>query len=365
MFRDVILPAFERWIHPSLWTYKRGEQVVLWHPTGRRMFVRSATDPGRISGLTVGHAWFDEAALVRRDTAWKILQARVRDPRAVKRTTTPEGYNWLIRAFAKPGRSSAVIRARTADNRHLPDGFETGLRAAYGEEYAAQYLDAEVLELSGMAWPVMPGIHSPSWLTEDYVRAQCPHFFGSADWGVRNPAALLVGGVDHDGRWYLVDSWYKRGQDRSVVARQAKIMHLKWGCRQWYPDHDPEGVRHMQQPINRDPELGITLPGLPVTLADKDVIPGVAHVRTLCSVRHDGYPHLFIAPWLKDWFREQEAYTFPDDSEIPVGAQGDHLMDDTRYMTYTHAQTWAGKISYRGTARGRIAESEHRDWGEY
>jgi phage terminase large subunit-like protein len=203
MFRDVILPAFERWIHPSLWTHKRGEQVVLWHPTGRRMFVRSATDPGRISGLTVGHAWFDEAALVRRDTAWKILQARVRDPRAVKRnliaTTTPEGYNWLIRAFAKPGRSSAVIRARTADNRHLPDGFETGLRAAYGEEYAAQYLDAEVLELSGMAWPVMPGIHSPSWLTEDYVRAQCPHFFGSADWGVRNPAALLVGGVDHDG----------------------------------------------------------------------------------------------------------------------------------------------------------------------
>jgi phage terminase large subunit-like protein len=370
MFRDVIVPAFERWVHPSLYTYKRGDRIIIWHPTGKTIFIRSATEPGRISGPTVGHAWFDEAALVRRDTAWKILQARVRDPRAVRptlvATTTPEGYNWLIRAFAQPGRDTAVLRARTADNRHLPDDFEPGLRAAYGDEYAAQYLDAEVLELSGLAWPIAPAIHSPSWLTEEYARAQCRHFFGAVDWGFKNPAALLVAGIDDDGRWYLIDSWYKRAHDRAQVARQAKIMQLKWNCRQWYIDHDPEGERHMRKPIDRDPEFGVTLPGLPVTLAEKqNVETGVAHVRTLVSVRHDGWPHLFIAPHLKEWFREQEAYTFPEDSEIPIGAHGDHLMDDTRYLTYTHSVTWAGEVSYLGTARGQIGTRDQRDWEGY
>lgn len=370
MFRDVVLPAFERWVPRGLWTHKKADSLILWHPTGRRFFIRTATEPGRISGLDLGFGWMDEAALARRDTAWKILQARIRDPRAKRRqliaTTTPEGYNWLIRAFAQPGRDTAVIKARTADNKELPDDFEPGLRAAYGDEYAAQYLDADVLELSGLAWPIMPGIHSPPWLTEEYVQAQCPHTFGAVDWGFKNPAACLIGGVDADGRWYLIDSWYKRGQDRRAVARQAKIMQLKWGCRQWYIDHDPEGEKHMRQPVDRDPELGLTLPGLPVTLADKaNVETGVAHVRTLCSVRHDGWPHLFVAPWLKDWHREQQGYTFPEDSEIPIGAQGDHLMDGTRYLTYTHSMTWAGEVSYLGTARTAMGQRDQRSWEGY
>jgi hypothetical protein len=77
--------------------------------------------------------------------------------------------------------------------------------------------------------------------------------------------------------------------------------------------------------------------GLRVVLAEKDVVSGVQHVRSLLSVRSDGLPRLLVAPWLTQWHREQIEYKYPEGKEEPVGDGGDHLMDATRYLTYTHS----------------------------
>lgn len=349
MFRDVHLPLWQDWIPRQCYTFNRSDQFFEWHPTGRRFFVRSATEPDRASGLNVGFAWLDEGGLIASQRFWHILLARLRQPAprrcAYVTSTPPQGVNWLVRFFRTNPRAF-VVRCRTKDNAHLPDDFESGLRATYGDELAALYLDALILELQGLAWPIVHRMHCR--LSLDEMLARCTLRFGAVDWGHTNPAAVLVGGTDDDGRWYLFDLWYHRGRDRAEIAAEAAKRSEEFGVLQWYIDHDPEGQSQMERL------------GLPCTLAEKNVVSGVQHVRSLIPPRLDGEPRLYVGAWLKDWHREQEGYAFPEGEEEPVGAEGDHAMDATRYLTYTHSLTWASAAGYIGLQEGRIQRTSNR-----
>lgn len=348
MLRDVILPLWEAWIPSVLYTHKKSDQLIIWHPTGRRIFLRSADRPGRLSGLNVAWAWLDEAALLRTFVVWRILQARIRDPAARRRclftTTTPLGLNWLIREFRKPGLMRHVVRARTADNAHLPEDFEPGLRATYGDEYAAMYLDAKVLELAGAVWPYVPQVHSKLTLAE--MRDRVIETYGSVDWGFTNPAAALVGGFDSDGRLYLLDLWYRRGVNRDAIAHQAKRMNVEWNVRTWWTDHDPEGVGHMKTVTPEEQDEGLR--PCRVELAEKAVDQGVQYTRTLFPIRNDGEPRIYVAPELKDWQREVDGYYFPEDKEEPEAQFGDHAMDTTRYLAYSHSLQHSNRLDVTG-----------------
>lgn len=361
MLRDVILPLWETWVPSALYTHKKSDKYIIWHPTGRRIFLRSADTPGRLSGLNVAWIWLDEASLLRTPAVWRILQARVRDPAAKRRclftTTTPLGMNWLIREFRKSGPSRHVVRAKTSDNAHLPDGFEAGLRATYGEEYAAQYLDAVVLELAGAVWPYIPRVHSS--LTASEMQARVTMTFGAVDWGFTNPAAVLAGGVDKDGRWYLLDLWYQRGANRDAIAHEAKLMSQKWNVKKWWTDHDPEGVGHMRHVTSEERAAGLR--PCNVELAEKSVDQGVQYARTLFPVRNDGLPRIFVAPELKDWRREVDGYYFPEGSEEPEAQFGDHALDATRYLVYSHSLRYKTRTESRVVSLPNLTQSN--DWG--
>lgn len=328
MFRDVVLPTLADWLPSQCYTYHRSELFIEWHPTGRRWFVRTATSPDRASGLNIGYGWYDEAAIVQTDKLWRIMMARLRQacpfPRIIV-TTTPNGLNWVPKWFgeqqARDPRSVMIVRCKTSDNKRLPDDFEAGLRAAYGEEYAQQMLDAMVLSLMGLAWPIAP-IHLS--LTYDEMRARSIVTLGGVDWGHTAPAALVVGGLDHEGRWMIRRCWYKRGKTRAEIADEAAKITEEENVEAWFIDHDPEGEQQMKER------------GLKVYLAEKAVESGVMHVRSQLAVRRDGLPHFFVERQrCKDWLREQSAYSFPEDEEEPEGANGDHSMDATRYMCFT------------------------------
>lgn len=328
MMRDIIIPLWYDWIPRELWTHLKADNQIIWRPTGRKIYLRSATNPESLRGPNLAWVWLDEAAMILRRRIWDILIGRVRDPRANRRqtfaTTTPAGWNWLVKIFQKGDHRYHVTRARTRDNKHLPDDFEAALRAQYGDEFSAQELDAEIVDMGGITWPINGRVHCA--LTLGEMRKQITKgYFGGVDWGHTNPAAILIGGLDADLRWYLVDAWYKRGQDREVIAAQAAKMKAKWGVRYFYADHDPEGIRWMKRK------------GCSVMQAEKDVISGVQFVRSLLPVRKDGKPRMYIGRWLKDWHREQEGYQMPEGEEEPEGMNGDHLMDATRYLTYTHS----------------------------
>lgn len=353
MFRDVILPLWQDWIPQHLYHYNKSEHYFLWYPTRRTIFVRSATEPDLSSGLNIGWFWFDEAGLVQKDKLWKILLARLRQ-RGQRNcgfvTSTGNGMNWLARWF-RSHPEAGVIRCRTADNKMLPDDFEPGLRASYGEEYARAYLDAEIISLQGLAWPILARVHCA--LPFEEMKKRVTRHFGGVDWGYTNPACVIIGGMDQENRWYLLEEWYKRGQTRETIAKKAQELQIKWGVKQWYIDHDPEG------------ELWMNRLGMNVLKAEKKpIVSGLQHVRTLLAVRNDGQPHLYVAAHLKEWMREQEGYVFPEENEEPEGMNGDHAMDTTRYMIYTNSLHWNPPAEYSGVDRSRV-DKESRDWSNY
>jgi hypothetical protein len=360
MLRDVVMPLFADWLDGSFYTWRKASNTIDFHLTGRTFFLRTATHPDRIRGPSVGYLWYDEPAMVMSRASWDIAASRLRCTRAKYHraivTTTPRGFNWLAKIFSTGDpREYITIRAKTRDNPYLPPDFEPGLRALYGDEFARQELDAIIIELQGAVWPIIWRVH----VRDDFSWAGPLICFGGADSGFTNPAALVVGGLDSDGRWYILDIWYQRGQDRAQVAQAAKELQNKWGVQHWWSDHDPELISQMQRV------------GCATAPAEKDLIAGIQHVRTLFPVRGDGKPMIYVASHLRDWHREQEGYQFPpaadgepQTDEEPVGAHGDHLMDATRYMIYTHSLKWASGKSYQGQQRRQYNSlAERGGWG--
>ena len=349
MLRDVILPLWETWVPQQLYTYVKSDQRIIWHPTGRSIFLRSADRPGRLSGLNLAWAWLDESCLLRSADVWQILRARIRCTRARHRclytTTTPDGFNWLIQEFRKPG-DRCLIKGKTSDNKHLPADYEPSLRVAYGEEYALQMLDAELIILEGIAWPLFPSMHHV--LNEARAIERIKYFIGGVTWGYNKPAFLCVIGVDENRGLWLFEEWYKLGKTRAEIALQAKRLTAKYGSirpfRSWYAASDPEGERHARSQENvYDGNGGIvTLHGLSMQTADKDVISGVAFIRSQLSPRLDGEARFHVHPRCSNFLREVDGYSFPRDGakqEIPIGKYGSHACDGVRNACYTHSLT--------------------------
>jgi len=345
MLRDVLLVEWHNWIPRECFTFHKSDQrIELW--TKQQIFCRSGTEPDRSRGPTVGTVYLDEAAMLRTPEFWRILKGRIRDPRAkqpkIIATTTPCGLNWLIKEFQ---RSGFMCRARTKDNPYLPADFEADLRLAYGDEYAAQELDAEIVELGGIAWPIHKNIHCQ--FTVDQMRGKCKDFFAGIDWGFTAPAVIIVGGLSNDRTWFLVEEFYKKGMLREDIARKAAELGSKWNVREWYSDHDPEGMQWMKRL------------GLNVKHAEKSApqggqlatIAGVQHVRSLLAVRGDGLPRMFIDADMTNWLNEQSGYRFPFGQERPIGDNGDHAMDATRYMIYTHDLKYAEPFEFQRSGK--------------
>lgn len=115
----------------------------------------SADQPDRLRGPQHHRLWFDELAAMRygQDTYdMAMLGLRLGDdPRAVL-TTTPRPTALVRALLADP--DTAVTRATTYDNPHLPDAFRAGITARYADtRLGRQELMAEILEdVPGALW---------------------------------------------------------------------------------------------------------------------------------------------------------------------------------------------------------------------
>ena len=259
----------------------------------------------------------------------------------------------VIEAYGgKNIRRTVIARAHSKGNQplgHLPIGL---LQPVVDDPAFLQ-----VLELAGAVWPYAPRLHSA--LSTERMAARVVATFGAVDWGFTNPACVLVGGLDSDGRWYLLDCWYRRGVNRDGVAHEAKRMNAKWNVQKWWTDHDPEGVGHMRSVTAE--ERTQELRPCRVELAEKSVEQGVQYTRTLFPPRGDGKPRIYVSPDLADWRREVDGYYFPEGKEEPEAQFGDHAMDATRYLVYSHAIAHAGSAAAGGVRLPELAQAN--PWG--
>jgi Terminase large subunit, T4likevirus-type, N-terminal len=109
------------------------------------VLLRSLEEPERLRGTNL--AWFgiDELSYTRED-AWIRLEARLRDPKALKLcgfgVWTPQGHDWLYRRFIhKPVDGYECVRAKPFENQFLlvktPDYYER-LESSYDPKFYQQ-----------------------------------------------------------------------------------------------------------------------------------------------------------------------------------------------------------------------------------
>lgn len=165
MLKDVavrcFLDIFEMWGIP--YTYKKTDQIIrpdIMHEDGQGygfdIVLRSADNAQRLMGWTAAAAILDEAGQVD-ESIPKELMKRVSHPLAKVRQLvlcgTPEGFNWFYEwAEGTPKAGSRLIRARTADNRHLSADYLDGVLSYLSEEEIAQYTEGLFVPMGGRVY---------------------------------------------------------------------------------------------------------------------------------------------------------------------------------------------------------------------
>lgn len=162
MLHDATLPHLlnRLELHRIPYTIKRGNQMQIeLHECRATMLLRSMSDADRLRGTNIAWFWIDEMTYCV-ESAFQQLEARLRDPRARKRTGfgswTPRGFDWVWRRFISHERAfnySAVL-ARAFENSYLPEDFYVNLAQSYSPQFARQEVLGEYLNIfSGRAYP--------------------------------------------------------------------------------------------------------------------------------------------------------------------------------------------------------------------
>ncbi len=197
MARDVAVRTARRW-------FERHNIEFFFHGTNfelrwltengyAEVLFRSADRPERLAGLNLAGALLDEAAQCSEDAAVQLLARMGRVEGAVNSQLvlggTPDGGldSWFARwAETEPQEGTELIRAKTIDNRFLPDGYVDRLAARFDEQEAAAYLDGRFIARGGQVY---------TRFDRDRHVAPAPDF-GSwqiwADFNVVNMAWLII-----------------------------------------------------------------------------------------------------------------------------------------------------------------------------
>jgi hypothetical protein len=173
MVRDVWMRAFDDFLEdfdiPHDFRVSPQPEYIIHHPTGTTVLLCRATETwNRLRGQTLSAVLADEIDTSPQDIAQKAIEMMLARLRGGTRpqlamASTPEGYRAMHRLFvqdfhdaeatndlerlASLKRERRLIRARTADNPHLPAGFIESLQSAYPPQLLASYLEGQFANL--------------------------------------------------------------------------------------------------------------------------------------------------------------------------------------------------------------------------
>jgi hypothetical protein len=200
------------------------------------ILLRTMETWNRIRGQNLCAIGFDEADTANKrvaEQATRMALARLRDGNIQQfyAATTPEGYGWAFDTFDRnAGEDTALIRARTMDNPHLPAGFVDSLIANYPPQLIKSYLEGQWVNLN-------TGQVYDRFDRAKHVVASVADFSGEplrvgVDFNVGNMSAVVT--VRNGDRLTVVDE-ISGAHDTDALAQELKRrypMHLIYV----YPD---------------------------------------------------------------------------------------------------------------------------------
>lgn len=347
----------------------KGERAFLMMPPSKmpnyyyRVEVKSAEDPDRLRGPSLGWIWIDEGAMVTEE-CFNILLGRVLDSKGVVFiTTTPRGMNWLYEKVARRADPNdelydpryAVVRAPTLTNHTLDPREVESLRSRYTGEFARQELDADFLTFQGLVYKdYRPNIHFVKPGTFDDVPENA-HIVCGVDFGYNDPFVCLWLGK-WDGVWHLLDEHYQslRTMDyHEEVLRNhplAKRVQKYWG--------DPSAAQ-----IRGDMRMhGFNiLPAIKQMDSNQSrwITAGIQEVTRWFSRRGaSGTPMIKIWRNCIQTNKELGEYRYREERDRNAGERpqdvSNHAMDALRYALYSESRINGGLSAMFQTESGTM-----------
>jgi PBSX family phage terminase large subunit len=162
MIRTVFIPAMdaalEQWDIEYDFRVSPQPEYVLKLPNGNvKLLCQSAENYQRVRGQNISFVLWDEADTSPADTAQKageMFLARMRTGKVnqLAIASTPEGFRYCFRTFVEQdGPDKRLIRVKTKDNPHLPEGFIESLQRNYPAQLINAYLEGHFVNMASCA----------------------------------------------------------------------------------------------------------------------------------------------------------------------------------------------------------------------
>lgn len=159
MIRTVFIPAMEQaleqWEIEYDFRVSPQPEYLLHLPTGTtKILCQSAENWQRIRGQNIAAAVWDEADTSSAEIGTKageMLLARMRtgNVNQLAIASTPEGFRYCYKTFVEQDApDKRLIRVKTRDNPHLPEGFVESLQRNYPAQLIQAYLDGYFVNMA-------------------------------------------------------------------------------------------------------------------------------------------------------------------------------------------------------------------------
>lgn len=213
------------------------EYVLHFAEGDHTILLRTMETWNRIRGQNLCAIGFDEVDTANRrvaEQAARMALARLRSGNVQQFyvATTPEGFGWAYDTFERtkaPDRH--LIRARTQDNPHLPEGFIDSLLANYPEQLIRAYLEGQFVNLNtGAVYDRFT--RSKHVTTDEYDSSRVEPLRIGIDFNVGNMSAVIA---VRRGKGLLVIDEVSGGHDTDAVAKEIRSRYPKHPV-YMYPD---------------------------------------------------------------------------------------------------------------------------------
>jgi len=290
---------------------------------GSEVLFRSCDDASKFKSLNLDGFAIDEPVDIDEDV-FLMLQGRIRarhtDRNLGIMAGNPAGrMNWVYQKFfEKPLPDYYVVHTTTYDNTFLSADYITGMEQSYDEDYKRRYLYGEWGSFEGQVYKDF----NYNKHVGNYRDHEVKYHMAGFDDGTRNPAALLVIGVDNDKNLFIKDEFYETGMVDAEKTEAIAAFDMKYNFQKVYAD--PSALSMIESMTNKR---------IRVRKANNDIDMGVSKLKSF--FKND---IIHIDKKCRHLIKELESYRYEKDkqlfrknkTEVPI-KKNDHLLDALRY----------------------------------
>jgi phage terminase large subunit len=290
-----------------------------------QIIFRSCEDPSKFKSLNLDGFGMDEPVDID-EGIFLMLQGRLRGNKTSHQmgilTGNPGGFDsWVYKYFFEKQNPDYIsIQTNTYDNTFLPEHYVRSMEESFDVDYARRYIQG--------IWGSFEGLIYKDFNKEkhvgDYREKTFNSYIAGYDDGYRNPACLLIGGIDSDNILHIIHEYYMSDRTTDEITRDIKPLYSRYSIRKTFCD--PSGLNAIET-FKRN---GIR--ALDADNSIKGIGGGISKLKSLFKK-----DYIYIDKSCVNLVKQLQSYRYDKDkesgnyTEYPV-KKDDHAVDALRYM---------------------------------